>query len=358
VPALGYRIEDQGAQGKRWVIVPEEREVVLRIGRAFVKCGSLHGVAIDLNKQGVPAPRGGTWRRNSVHVILTRPIYRGYYTHGDLTVLHPELRIWPADLEAEIDRLLARPTRPWGTKTRHLSTRFVRCGECGGCLLSTQAQRGARHYLVCSRKRYHACDGIGARSEKAVDDAIISAVTSIVSDDVWARTKEILRAALEDQCKADQQEAEVDRLRREVQAAERRTRNLTESVAEAETRDERAPLLQALKAETQRVEGLKGALKAAEAALSSEGPESVLEAAEKRVEELRATLARGGPEAAPAVAAILGDDHFRARRLPDGMWELRAQGTLATLFAELSNGGPPPGRPSSLPSREKKTKKV
>lgn len=337
-PPLGYRIEDQGSAGKRWVFEPDEVGKVLHVGKLFVELRSLNGTAAKLNEEGIRAPEGGMWRSFGVRKILTRPLYRGFYTHADLVIPHPELRIWTPEMEAQIDQILAKPTKPWGRTPRHLSTRFVRCGVCGGSLVATSSQRSKYASLVCDRQRSKACSGIGYRSEPAVDQAVVAAVGLAVTDEIWVRTKQLLRDALNAQRNADEQEAEIDRLRRDVQTAERRVRNLTDSLAEADSSGERAVVFQALRAEAKRLELAKSGLAQAESRPTRERPESILDEAERRVMALRETLARGGVAAIPAVEAILGPEKFTATRAEGGGWQLTATVATAHLYVGSSTG--------------------
>jgi hypothetical protein len=98
---------------------------------------------------------------------LIHPLYRGEYRHGAmrtvarggtlvrvrapeaevLRIAHPELRIWPAALLAQIDAALVRPRRKASPVSRVLNLRLargelrssrpgdaIRCGSLGPCL--------------------------------------------------------------------------------------------------------------------------------------------------------------------------------------------------------------------------------
>ncbi len=336
---LGYEIEDQGALGKRWVIVPEQRERVLYISRIFIDTESVNATARRLNDEGFPTPWGAKWRANSVTALLQRPLYRGFYKYGDHIIPHPELRIWTPEMEEQIDALLARPAKPWSNAPRHLSTPFLRCAKCGGVLAATRSRKSGCWSLTCDRSRTKGCEGIGYRKEAEVDRALVAAASSVLDDGIWNRVKEILRAALEEQRQADNHEAEVDRLRRDVQGAERKVRNLTESVADADTKEERAPLMQALKDTSKRLEALRARLEAAKAAPTPGSAESILDAADAAVEDSRATLARGGVEARPAVAAVLGEEKLMVDRHPERKaWVISGRAQVGRMYVELFKG--------------------
>ncbi|MGH7293425.1 MAG: recombinase family protein [Polyangiaceae bacterium] len=136
-PPFGYVIEDRGREGLRWAIVDAKAAVVIRVAELTLATGSKNGAVKKLNSMGMSAPAGGPWRISSLTKVLSQPLYRGVYHHGGETVLHPELRIFDHELEARVDEFLSKKSKPWGSTPRHLSTRFVRCGVCSGCLVAT-----------------------------------------------------------------------------------------------------------------------------------------------------------------------------------------------------------------------------
>ena len=207
---FGYRITEAPGVGKRYMIDPAQAAIILRIGELFASLGSLNAVASRLNQEGIKSFDGLVLacRRRPQDPI--RRLYRGLYEHGVwiveghrgakvrklapeeniIRVEHPELRIWPAELEAQIDALLARPTKPWGQTPRHLSTPFVKCGVCGGSVVATGNKKGKNISLVCDRQRYRGCVGIGYRAEPHVDRAVLAAVSAPLSGEVWSRVRE------------------------------------------------------------------------------------------------------------------------------------------------------------------------
>ncbi len=292
-----------------------------------------------MNEEGVATPWNATWRANGVTALLRRPLLRGYWQHGDVQIPHPELRLLTPEMEEQIDALLAKPATSWCNTPRHLATPFLRCGLCGGVIVAARPGRTRAWYLICDRSRRAGCEGIGWRKEGEVDRALLAAVGSLVDGVMWERVKEIVRAALEEQRKTDKRGAEIDRLRREVQGSERKVRNHTDAIGEADTKEERAPILAKLREEAKRLETLKASLARAEAAPAPERPESILEAADRRVEELRATLARGGVEARPAVGAILGEERLTCQRMGK-KWLLQGQVGAARVLVEFLSEGP------------------
>jgi hypothetical protein len=231
----------------------------------------------------------------------------------------------------QVDALIAGRTRnrsPRANRT-HLSSGFVKCGLCGtGVVTSGSLTSGAGNVTYCCDKmRGRRCGGIGYRSERAVDEAVLRALAPLVTEEVVERACSIAREGLEAAQRADTRASEMDRLRRELAGAEKRCRNVGDALAEAEAA-QRADLLARHREEIKRRDGARAALADADRATPSVDAGELVGQLRARVTELRATIERGGAEARSAVEAILGGAHFVAMPvLVDGKkrWDLRAR---------------------------------
>jgi Recombinase zinc beta ribbon domain len=179
-----------------------------------------------------------------------------------LRIAHPELRIWPAALLAQIDAALARPRRQaWGVATpRHLASSFLRCAVCGSSLVVSGTKSRNNLSYVCDKHRMHgrsACRGIGYRAEHAVDAALLRAVAPFIDGDVAQRALGLLKDRLEAQAKDHGRESARERVRRDLDAAHRKSRNLADAIARGGEMD---ALLVALREETGRIDGLRADL--------------------------------------------------------------------------------------------------
>ena len=81
----GYRSERQEG-GSRYVIDPDQAQVVRRIFSAFGAGLGIRRIAHELNAAGVPSPRGSTWAVSAIYGspvkgagILHNPLYAGRY---------------------------------------------------------------------------------------------------------------------------------------------------------------------------------------------------------------------------------------------------------------------------------------
>lgn len=79
-PPYGYRNprgDEPGATRGVLQIVEEQAAVVRRIFESFAKGTSANRIATDLNKLGIPSPRGIKWGQATVRNMLLNPIYIG-----------------------------------------------------------------------------------------------------------------------------------------------------------------------------------------------------------------------------------------------------------------------------------------
>lgn len=188
--AYGYRpkrrLDERGelVRGER-VIEEREAEIVRRIFREFVAGAPAREIAIGLNVDRIPGPRGGIWRASQVkgsrklgEGIVRNPLYRGRIEWNRRTYARdpdtgrrvvrlapadqrigsdvPELAIVDGATWAAAQRRLAedadRPPR-LGRPSKHLLSGLIRCGVCGSAFHLSGGDR-----LRCSRSSAGACD--------------------------------------------------------------------------------------------------------------------------------------------------------------------------------------------------------
>ena len=168
----------------------------------------------------------------------------------------------------------------------------------------------------------------------ALDSLEMMAASEVVEPEQWARTKEILREALQTQKRTCKRESEIERLSREIQLTEKKARAAEEMAYDAEG-SERERHRASLRSHLAQLDLLKRALAEVARQPALEDPDDILAAAEAHVVHLREQLARGGLEAAPAVRAVMGQEKFLATRQADGTWALTADVSTAFLFEGL-----------------------
>ena len=95
--SYGYRVlREIGANGEvergRREIDPEAARIIRRIFEEYVAGRSPRAIAADLNREGVPSPRGGSWNASTIngnpkrrHGILLNTLYAGKMEYGRLS---------------------------------------------------------------------------------------------------------------------------------------------------------------------------------------------------------------------------------------------------------------------------------
>lgn len=181
--AYGYR-PDPSNRGKL-IIVEEEAKIIRRIFEAYVSGKSPRQIAHDLNKEGVPPPRGTKWNASTIngnatrgHGILLNSIYAGKLVWNRVHMLKdpdtgkrisrpnppekwqtrdvPELQIIPTELwEAAQAQKQERTRVPASLQQRpkRLLSGLLRCGSCGSGMTTMGTDKSGRYRIVCSAHR-------------------------------------------------------------------------------------------------------------------------------------------------------------------------------------------------------------
>lgn len=75
----GYKNDGAGSL----IVDPQKASIVQKMFETYLSgARSLLSIADDLNKQGVPGPRGGEWTRETVKCLLTNRAYRGDFVYN------------------------------------------------------------------------------------------------------------------------------------------------------------------------------------------------------------------------------------------------------------------------------------
>ncbi|MGE4323647.1 MAG: recombinase family protein [Sphingobium sp.] len=180
--AQANRLDDKGGivRGLR-EIEPERADIVRRIFREYAGGKSPFAIACDLNRDGVPAPRGAVWHSTAIagekkhkRGILRNEIYIGVLTYGRsrvavnpqtrrrlmryngeedvIRVPVPSMRLISDELWQQVqDQLEASSTtQPQrARRPKHIFSKLAVCGVCGGPFIIASG----RHW-GCSRRRY------------------------------------------------------------------------------------------------------------------------------------------------------------------------------------------------------------
>jgi DNA invertase Pin-like site-specific DNA recombinase len=188
---------------------PDRARVARRIYERFSEGSSITGIARELNRDGIPSPRGGKWAQPTVKAILTNPRYCGFVSYEGKhrtenhrqrdgwgrVLIGPEglpvvgkwdpvipRKVW-ADTQLELDRrraLFAEKgilrNHEGVNQRKYLFTGYLRCGVCKAPMSAKRvAQRGHVIYYCPGRAR-NACGKVSRRAEP-VDQHLEKLVT-------------------------------------------------------------------------------------------------------------------------------------------------------------------------------------
>lgn len=325
--AYGYRVTDTGQRA----IVEAQAMVVRRIFADYLSGLSARGIAVALNREGVPSPRGGEWAVSAIYGdtkrgigILANPIYAGrqvwnrsqWIKHPDtgrrvrrerpqaewVTTEHPELaivgqRLWDA-VQATI-RARSQVHAGKGRKPRALLSGLLRCADCGGPVAMVDS-----HSYGCARARDRGtCQNRQRVKARDADTAMVAGVRdALLSESAMQAWQQAVARAMKAQA-GDSGEAR----RRLAQASQERD-NLLNAIRQGII-----------------TPSTKAALEAAEKAV--EAAQDALRQPARIMPDVRARLRR--------IADTLAD---RARHVPAAREALRA--LIGEAILRNDNGAP------------------
>jgi len=236
-----------------------EAAIVRRIFDEYAAGRSPRAIAMQLNKERVPGPRGRSWRDNTIrgHIsrgagILNNELYIGQLVWnrqrfmkdpatgrrrsrrndpGRLVIEEvPDLRIVDGELWAAVKArqqgiresegvTKARETRFWERRrAQHLLTGLVYCGNCGGRMASV-----GRDYLACSAARGQGtCTSRGSIRRAPLEELILDGLRQrlmapeLVEEFVSAYHEEVNRARRDDAAARAGKERELAEVRRRL----------------------------------------------------------------------------------------------------------------------------------------------
>jgi hypothetical protein len=278
--------------GKRVEIIPQEARVVRQIFELFASGLGATSIVDRLNRDGVPGPRGATWKRGALKWILDNERYTGKLIWGRVrferrpgtrqkiarpvpreqwhTQDRPDLRIIDPALW---DRVQARrhevrnalpPASPGTPRlmrgrnaalySKNLFSGFMRCAACGGAITAVNSGNGSPRY-GCSRSHRNgltACPNRLTIRAKVADPLLLTglraelvnpATIRYVIDTLTAALNQVIdeRPQRETETRAAREQA-VQRLQRLVDAIEQGVSPVTLAAAIAEREAEIARL--------------------------------------------------------------------------------------------------------------------
>ena len=189
-------------------IVSEQRPVVHRVFEDFAAGGSCHGIAVALNREGVPAFSGGRWYALTVRRLLQNESYTGrtiYRRTRTEKVRDVKRQRWvrriverdqtdwvevegatPAIVPRELfEKVRARFDDPERRRAKQPSHRYplrgrVRCAECAAAMVGHAVSGGRYHYYRCPNGTSGPGESRYIRSEH-LEQAVKSAIADLLA---------------------------------------------------------------------------------------------------------------------------------------------------------------------------------
>lgn len=222
---------------KRWKIEPDEAKIVVQIFEWFADGKPPKWIANELNRRGVPAPRGKAWSASSLYPntrkavgILQNELYRGrliynrtkWVRHPDrncrvrfdrpaaewVTKDVPELRIvgeslWTAaqNRRGEIHAASAKIRAALGSKSRtgrhgkYLFSGILRCNTCAA-LYSVHSQNEYRCSTYMNRGKAACGNSIPVKRDLLEDRLLAAIREDLFSSQALERFKQSVRQSL------------------------------------------------------------------------------------------------------------------------------------------------------------------
>jgi site-specific DNA recombinase len=158
-------------------LVDDEAALVREAVDRVLDGASLYAIATDWNRRGIKSATGGRWSVTSLRTCIAGTRIAGLRTHRG-TVVGPAA--WPAIVTAdEHARIRARLKDPRvhrvGRPPVSLLGGLIRCGRCGGRLVSSRYPNGARRYMCPKTPQGATCGGLAIVAEP-VEELVVDAV--------------------------------------------------------------------------------------------------------------------------------------------------------------------------------------
>jgi hypothetical protein len=190
-------------------------DLVTGIFRDCRNGATLRAIAKQMNTEGIPSPRGGTWGRSTINSILSNEVYTGTARIKDIEIpdAHPAL-IDPETWRIVQDILTARKgvTTPVEGGGPFLLTGLLKCGKCGCAMRGRTETRNYQCY-VCSG---YSERGICEKNTTHQDELIGYTVDAIEQHWMNSETVSRLRQMLRDVIDAETPKADPKQLERQL----------------------------------------------------------------------------------------------------------------------------------------------
>ena len=257
--SYGYRMIRRIAEDGNLIrgereIHPEEAAIVRRIFTEYVEGQSPRAIAANLNRDGIPSPRGGHWNASTINGsrqrkngILNNELYLGRITYNRQRFVKdpdtgkrqsrvnpehlwvskdvPALRIIDDQTWEAAQRLRSRYSSQAGNKRqtkKRLLSGLVRCAGCGGAMTIINRER----YSCSARRERGTCTCPANISAVELEDRILMALKDVLfgREDLVAEfaasfREEVQRLRRSRHQNADAHRKELEKVNRSIERA-------------------------------------------------------------------------------------------------------------------------------------------
>jgi DNA invertase Pin-like site-specific DNA recombinase len=277
-PPYGYRVrrvEDGGKERSGLEPNPEEASRVRWMFAGVLAGASPGSIARELNDQGVRAPRGGPWNRETVAGILRNPIYVGRLEYGRTSKIliagkrrkkhlppdtwktneDPAFRRWEtegivdAETFAKVSVRTARKPRGGCQREKriYILAGAATCEKCGGAMVGTSTTRGKKsyYYYYCNRSKSSGdCTNTSWIPAEPLENAVISYLRKMFSKmTIKKLVKSYIQHTNPDRVK---RQKAADVVKKDLRKIENQVANLLDAVADGIRKDIIKPRLESL----------------------------------------------------------------------------------------------------------------
>ena len=170
-----------GYEDDRVTVRPAEAALIREAVDRVLAGDSIRSIAMDWNRRGIPAVRGGAWGQKVLLRLLLSHRIAGQRSLGrDGPVVAKAA--WPAIIDetthARVRDLLLRPERQatagFGAR-KYLLTGFLVCGRCGTRLIAQPRSDRSRSYTCSGAPGRDGCGGVRVVAQP-LEDLVVEAV--------------------------------------------------------------------------------------------------------------------------------------------------------------------------------------
>jgi len=191
-PPYGYETAEEK-------LVPHggEAEVVRLIFELYLKKNlGVVGIARELNGKNVKPRKGKMWKGNTIHNIITNPIYAGFVRWGGEMAEGTHMPIVEKEVFDRTQEVLReRNHRSRVLRSPNVLAGLVRCGKCGAPMHVTypgvEPKCRFKYYVCNNRYYFKSCDQEYIRAD-LLENSVIREIEKL------SRRREVIAAIVQD----------------------------------------------------------------------------------------------------------------------------------------------------------------